>query len=90
MDCLDGSLHDEEPGQEVDEDSPHPRRHRVGLGGDTALQTLGLNMLGQLVGNTKLMTKHFKIHSKSKVAGKYGSKRKNQAKKKVPMPTLAT
>ena len=29
---LDGSLHDEEPGEEVDEDSPHPGRHQVSLG----------------------------------------------------------
>ena len=30
---LDGPLHDEEPGQQVNEDPPHPGRHQVGLGG---------------------------------------------------------
>ena len=29
---LHGPLHDEEPGQQVDEDPPHPGRHQVGLG----------------------------------------------------------
>ena len=30
---LDGSLHDQQPGQEVDEDPPDPGRHQVGLRG---------------------------------------------------------
>ena len=30
---LDGPLHDEEPGQQVNEDPPHPGRHQVGLRG---------------------------------------------------------
>ena len=29
---LDGSLHDKQPGQEVDENSPDPGRHQVSLG----------------------------------------------------------
>ena len=31
--ALDRPLHDQEPGQKVDEDSPHPGRHQVGLRG---------------------------------------------------------